>query len=253
MIKLENVSAYYGKKQVLKNINFEIKKNENFIIIGLNGCGKTTLLKTICNTIEFTGNVYIKNKNVKHYKRKELAKQLCMLGQINNIYFNYTVFDTVMMGRYIYSDAFSIKESLKDIEIVENALKIVNLYNIKDQKIDTLSGGQLQRVFLAKIITQNPQIILLDEPTNHLDLPYQIELINFLKKWGKEENKTIIGVLHDINLALNLTDNILALDNGEIKYFGKSKEFLNSNKINEIYKMDIKNYMIQNLKKWENL
>ncbi len=120
---------------------------------------------------------------------------------------------------------------------------------------------------MAKLIAQNPEIILLDEPTNHLDLPYQIELINFLKKWGKENKKTIIGVLHDINLAIkktiigvlhdinlaiNLANNILAIENGEIKYYGNNRDFLFSNKINEIYKIDIKKYMIENFKKWNN-
>ncbi len=100
MIKLENVSVFYNTKEVLKNINFEIKENENVSIIGLNGSGKTTLLKSICNAIDFKGNIYIKNKNLKQYKRKELAKKIGMLNQINQIYFNYTIFDIVMMGRY---------------------------------------------------------------------------------------------------------------------------------------------------------
>lgn len=253
MIKIKNLSVFYDEKQVLKDINFEIKENETYSIIGLNGCGKTTLLKSICNTINFKGEIFINNKNVKNYKRKELAKELGMLSQINQIYFNYSIFDIVMMGRYIHSNKFSFTNSKKDKEIVENALKAVNLYNMKDRDIDTLSGGQLQRVFLAKIIAQNPKIILLDEPTNHLDLPYQIELINFLKNWAKEKNKTIIGVLHDINLATNLTDNIIAMENGEIKCFGKSNEILASNKINQIYKMDIKKYMLDNLNKWKSI
>lgn len=254
MIKLENVFVSYENRDVLKGISFEIKPNENFSIIGPNGCGKTTLLRAICNTLDFRGNIFLKDKDIKSYGRKELAKEIGMLSQVTQIYFNYTVFDIVMMGRYVHSNSrFSILDNKDDIRKVEEALKIVGVYDIRNREIDTLSGGQIQRVFLAKIIAQDPNIILLDEPTNHLDLSYQVELIKFLKNWSKEKEKMIIGVLHDINLAMLLTDNIIVLNDGEIKEIGKTKEVLSSDNINKIYKMNIKEYMVQTLKRWENI
>lgn len=254
MIKVENVFVNYENKQAIKNVNFEIKKGENLSIIGPNGCGKTTLLRTISNTIDFEGKVFLKGKNIKEYSRKELAKEIAMLSQVTHIYFNYTVFDIVMMGRYVHNNKkFLFTENEEDIHKVEEALKIVGLYDVKNREIDTLSGGQVQRAFLAKVIAQDPNIILLDEPTNHLDLSYQVELINFLKKWSEEKGKMIIGVLHDINLAMHLTDNIMLLNAGEIKAFGKTTEIVSSKDINEIYKMDIKEYMLEILKKWEKI
>lgn len=254
MIKIKNVCVSYEDKKVLKNISFEIKKGQNFSIVGPNGCGKTTLLRAISNTIDFKGEIFLSDRSVKEFTRKELAKEIAMLSQVMNIYFNYTVFDIVMMGRYVYNDSkFSILENKEDVKKVEETLKIVGLYDVKNREIDTLSGGQVQRVFLAKVIVQDPNIILLDEPTNHLDLSYQVELINFLKKWSKENGKTIIGVLHDINLAMLLTDNIMLLNNGEIKALGKISEVLSSKDINEVYKMDIKKYMLNTLKKWEQI
>ena len=252
MLKVDSISVYYNNFKALDNVSFEFKKGENISIIGANGSGKTTFLKCLCNILDFKGNVYLDNKNIKNIKRKELAKKIGMLSQIIPINFDFSVFDTVMMGRFIHQDRFFVSNSKEDEEIVINALKTVELLNLKDKNISNLSGGQLQRVFLAKIIAQNPDIILLDEPTNHLDFKYQIELITFLKKWSLKENKTIIGVIHDINLAMLLTDNIIIMENGKIKMYDKSENIIRSNILNSIYNIDIKKYMLDTLKKWEN-
>ncbi len=253
MIKVDNISVYYNKFKALNNISFTLKKGENLSIIGPNGCGKTTLLKCIINNINFSGNIYINDKNIKTIKRKELAKEIGMLSQLMSISFNYTVFDTVMMGRYVHQDKFYINNNKNDENIVLEALKTVGMINFKDKFISNLSGGQLQRVFLARLIAQDPNIVLLDEPTNHLDFKYQIELIEFLKEWGKKYNKTILGVIHDINLAMVLTDNIMVLENGCIKSFDKSDNILKTNILNEVYNINIKEYMIKSLKKWESI
>lgn len=253
MLKVDSVSVYYNKFKALDNVSFNFKKGENISIIGANGCGKTTFLKCLCNILDFKGNIYLDNQNIKKFKRKELAKKIGMLSQIISINFDFTVFDTVMMGRFVHQDKFFINNTKEDKEIVINALKTVELINLKDKNISNLSGGQLQRVFLAKIMAQNPDIILLDEPTNHLDFKYQIELIRFLKQWSINENKTIIGVIHDINLAMLLTDNIIVMEDGKIKMYDKSENIIKSNILNSIYNIDIKRYMLDTLKKWENL
>ncbi len=191
MIKVTNLSVFYSKFKSLDNINFQLSKGESLSIIGPNGCGKTTLLKCLSNNISFIGEIFINNKNISSIKRKDLSKKIGMLSQLMCISFNYSVFDTVMMGRYAHQDKFLVNNTKKDIDIVINALKTVGLLDFKDRYISNLSGGQLQRVFLARLIAQNPDIILLDEPTNHLDFKYQIELIQFLKDWSKKENKTI--------------------------------------------------------------
>ncbi len=252
MIILNNVCAGYDNNKVLRNISFKIRDGENLAIIGPNGCGKTTLLRAIANIIPFRGEILLNQTPIKNMNKKEMAKQVAMLSQITNIYFNYTIYDTVMMGRYVHcSNSFFSKPSEKDRAVVDDTLKIVGLFDIRDREVDTLSGGQLQRVFLAKIIAQQPNVILLDEPTNHLDLSYQIELINFLKGWSKEANRTVVGVLHDINLAMLLTDNILLLNNGEIEAFGSCTEILTSSLLKKVYNMDITGFMKNAFKKWE--
>lgn len=252
MIDIKKLNVFYNKTKVLKDINLRIEKGQKIAIIGPNGSGKTTLLKAIINLVDFDGQIYIDGEDVKNIKRKTLASKIGMLSQITDINFNYTVFDIVMFGRYVYQkNSFFKEETKEDKKAVIEALEIVNMLDFKDREILSLSGGQIQRVFLAKLIAQNPDIVLLDEPTNHLDLKYQIELIQFLDKWAKKNNKTIIGVIHDINLASMLTENMVVMQDGKIRVFSKFKDLLSQNVFDEIYNMDIKKFMLESLKKWE--
>jgi len=127
----------------------------------------------------------------------------------------------------------------------------VGLSDVKDRQINTLSGGQLQRVFLAKALAQEPDLILLDEPTNHLDLKYQIELMEYLNQWTQKDGHTVIGVLHDINLAMHFADKILLLSDGKITKYGCTNNFVDGKLLEQAYHMDIKSYMQNSLKIWE--
>ncbi len=252
MIEVKNVRAGYDNKQVLNDITFNVDKGECLSVVGQNGCGKSTLLRVLCGVIEFKGEVIIDGKSITKYKSKDLAKKICMLSQSTQIYFNYTVYDTVMMGRYPHQKGGIFSGvSAEDKNAVDDALKIVDIYNLKDEFIDQLSGGQLQRVFLAKVIAQDPEILLLDEPTNHLDLNYQIELIKFLKVWGKEKGKTVIGVIHDLNLAMELSKKTLLMGKGEIKAYGENLEVFTSMAFKDIYKSEVVDFMVSSFKKWE--
>ncbi len=252
MIEVKNVYAGYDNKEVLKGISFTVDKGECLSVIGQNGCGKSTLLRAMSGIIDYKGEVIIDGVNLKKYKPKELARKVCMLSQNTHIYFNYTVYDTVMMGRYPHQKGGVFGGISKEDRVaVEEALKVVDIYNLKDAYIDELSGGQLQRVFLAKIIAQDPEILLLDEPTNHLDLNYQIELIKFLKNWGNEKGKTVIGVIHDLNLAMELSKKTLLIGRGEVVAHGENLDVFTSKAFKEIYNTEVVNFMVSSFKKWE--
>lgn len=261
-IKIQNLSVNYknNKKNnniVLQDINLDLSQGQNLSILGGNGSGKTTLLRCLTNSIPFEGDIFIDSQNIKVYNQKLLARKISMLSQVFHITFDYTIFDTVLMGRYSYNtqNIFSPLQNKhiqeKNIQIVLDSLEIVGLSSLKDRFLTTLSGGQLQRVFLAKIIAQNPDIILLDEPTNHLDIKYQIELINFFKNWSSQNNKTIIGVFHDINLSMLLTENTLLLHNKKIKSIDNINNIIKSDLLNIVYDVNIKEYMLNSLKKWD--
>lgn len=251
MLTLKNVFAGYNGINVLSDINLNVSEGENLCILGPNGCGKTTLIKTIAGLIPHKGSIKIDGKNISTMKRIDVAKKIAVMSQISSIYFSYTVYETVLLGRYLHMKQAFKEPSLKDKEYADKCLKAVDLMSLKNKQINTLSGGQLQRVYLARTLAQEPSIILLDEPTNHLDLKNQAELIDFLKGWSKQEGHSVIGVLHDLNLALKLADNVLLLDNGKTAAYGKTEDVISSNIINDVYDMNITGYMIDSLKHWE--
>lgn len=254
MLSLKNVSAGYDGIDIINNISFDLHPGENLCILGPNGCGKTTLVKAISGIIESRGSITFNNKKIGEMKRKELASNMAVMSQISSVYFSYTVYETVLLGRYVHMKGNSLMGySKRDREYAMECIKKVGLYDLKDKQINILSGGQLQRVYLARTLAQEPNVILLDEPTNHLDLKHQTGLIDFLTTWSKTDNHSVIGVLHDINLALRLADTILLLKDGKTVAYGKTKEVMNSDILSEVYDMDVAQYMLENLQTWENL
>ncbi|MEI0531910.1 ABC transporter ATP-binding protein [Brachyspira pilosicoli] len=240
--------SYTNKKDVLKDISFEAYKNESLCIIGPNGCGKSTLLKSLCRIIDFdSGKILINNEDI---RKIDTYKTVAIMTQMSAIYFGYTAYDTIMMGRYFnYKDKLLSIPSKEDKEFVIYYMEKLKIMHLKDKLITELSGGELQRVFLARTLVQNPSIILMDEPTNHLDLNSQIELIYNLKEWVKEGSRCIIAVLHDINAVLNFADKLLVLKNGGSKYFGSIDDF-DIRLLNDIYGINVVEYMHNSLNKW---
>ncbi len=251
MLEVKELYCGYEDIEIVKDVNFKINKGENLCIVGPNGCGKSTLLKAISNLIDYKGKIYIENIEISSLSRKELSRKVGLMSQNSELYFPYSVYDTVAVGRYSYNKGLFFNLSQEDKNIILESIKEVGLLEYKDKMINELSGGQLQRVFLARIFAQNPDIILLDEPTNHLDLKHQIELLEYLDRWTKENNKIVIAVLHDLNLVQHIADNILLMDKGKIISYGKSENVFKDEILKSIYGLDIKKFMINILKKWE--
>ena len=251
MIEVKNLSAGYGAVDVIKGISFNAARGESLCILGPNGCGKSTLLKSIARIIPYRGAVMLEGRNTGSFARKDLAKKIALLGQTAQICFPYTVRETVSLGRYAYARGFLKNLSQDDEAIIDDTIKKLDIGDIKDRMIDELSGGQLQRVFLAKTLAQNPDLILLDEPTNHLDLKNQIELLRYLKRWVKEKNKTLIGVFHDLNLVHHFGDSALLLSGGGPAAWGGVEQTLNGETLQMVYGIDIRGFMLESLEKWE--
>ncbi|MDR0946630.1 MAG: ABC transporter ATP-binding protein [Ruminococcus sp.] len=257
MLEIKNLNAGYNGKQVLFDISFGLEFGRSLSVIGPNGCGKTTLLKCIAHLMDFEGNITLSGVSLKGLGRRELASRVAVMSQLNVTYFPYSIYDTVMLGRFSHlkPGIFTGNPQKADFEAVDESIKAVGLTELRDRQIDTLSGGQLQRVFLARVLAQNPQIILLDEPTNHLDLKHQLELIDYIKDWvekGKEK-RAVIGVFHDMNIALRLTQNVLLMDNGKVGKMGDFSEIADSEYLENLFGINVVSYMSENSKLWESM
>ena len=250
MLEVKDLFAGYGGTDVICNISFRAKKGECLCVLGPNGCGKSTLLRSIARIIDYRGAVLLEDRDAASFSRRELAKKIALLSQNMQVFFPYTIYETVSMGRYAHLQGFLKNLSAGDKEIIENILIKLDIWDIRDCMIDELSGGTLQRVFLARTLAQTPDLILLDEPANHLDLKHQIELLNFLKTWVKDNNKTLIGVFHDLNLARLFGDTAIVLNNGTIAANGKIDEVLNSEILSNVYGIDICAFMRESLERW---
>lgn len=270
-IILKNVSSGYSSdKPVIKDLTLDIKEGRITGIVGPNGSGKTTLLRVLSGILPYSGEITFSDNDssmeLKNLSRIDIAKNLALMPQFSSIYFSYSVYDTVMLGRYAHSKTHhskSIKDALGnmmgnpsavDREMVNYALNITGLTKHSGSQLSELSGGQMQRVLLARTIAQSTPTILLDEPTNHLDLKYQKELMDYIVSWvhsdKNTENHSVIAVFHDISLAASICDDIILMKNGESIKNGPVSEVLTRNLINQVYDMDVASYLKKQLSIW---
>lgn len=239
-LSTEKLTLGYGNYIVLKDINVIIPKNKITILIGSNGCGKSTLLKTMARLLKpIDGQVLLGDNNILSQSNKEIARKLSILTQSPSAPSDLTVFNVVKQGRYPYQSFFS-QWTKEDEKIVDYALEKTGLSEIKHKKLSDLSGGQRQRVWIAMTLAQQTDIILLDEPTNHLDLKYKIEVLDLLKDLNLKENRTIVIVLHDINLACRYADHIIAVKDGKVFDEGCPEDIINETLIKEVFDINSK-------------
>lgn len=238
------------EKYILNNISGRFKEGGFYGILGPNGSGKTSLVRHILRFIDVKhGLICLDNKDIKDYSRKELACSISFVPQNINIDVSFTVYDIVAMGRNPYMKRFQ-DLSQKDRDLINHAMEVTNCAYLKDKAFSYLSGGEAQRVLVARAIAQDTKYLILDEPISHLDIRYQVELMETLKKLNEEENKTIIAILHDLNLSSAYCKEIFLMKDGKVYVEGSVKDVLTEENLKavyginfEIHKMKSKNSM----------
>ena len=239
-IKLENFSTGYKNKIIIKPMNLSIKSDNWLGIIGANGSGKSTLVRAICRIIKpFEGKVLLKGKDLNKLSNRYISQKISFLPQGTNPNLLISVNDLVALGRSPYKKFWEFDLNKKDKSIIEDSLKLVDIFDLKECLLNEISGGQRQRAFLALALAQETEIIILDEPTNYLDINHQIKFLKILKDLQLKKNLTIITVLHDLNLTARFSDNIVALKKGVLLEVGYPKDVLTKENIKDIFDINV--------------
>jgi iron complex transport system ATP-binding protein len=239
-LKIQSLSLHIEGKTLCRDLNVQVGKNERWGLLGKNGAGKTTLLHALIGQRRADqGSIELDGISVYDIKQRELASKVGILFQQGIEALPATVFETVMLGRHPHTQSL-LWDDPKDIEIAESALAAFDLEQLKERAVESLSGGELQRLALAMLLAQTPQLFLLDEPSNHLDVAFQVKLLSVLTNKVAETSASLIMATHDINLAFRFCENIiLLLEDGE-SLVGRSKDVLTENNLSQAYGCNIK-------------
>jgi iron complex transport system ATP-binding protein len=232
---VEDLTVGYQDHPVVKGVSFAVTKGSIFGLIGPNGSGKTTLFRCICALMKpWGGSVFLCDEDVSTMPKKKLAQKAAFIPQIHTVTFPYTVEEYVLMGRYPHRGRMMPFTS-EDRRIVAETLEMLDLAEVRSQRIQRLSGGEMQRVFLACGLAQKPEILLMDEPTTHLDIGHQIRLLDLVEDLSHASGLTVLVTLHDLNLASLYCTSIALMDYGQIHVQGSPEEVLTAENIQHVY------------------
>ena len=238
MMDINDLNFTYNKKKVLEGVTFDIRPGEILGILGMNGCGKTTLLKNLNKNLEpEAGTILLQGEDMEEMNKRSIAQKIAVVPQGNEIKFAFTVKDIVSMGRIPFLSTFS-GESSEDVRIIDEAIKMAGLEEYRDRYINTMSGGERQRVIIARALAQTPEIILMDEPTLHLDINMQFEALDLIYKLSREKGLTVVIVSHDLPLVARYCDRIIMLKDKKIFAMGEPEEILTSENTREVFRVD---------------
>lgn len=233
-LTVKDLCVNLGEKEIVKKVSLETSNNSFVALLGPNGSGKSTLLRSIYRVLKPSGGIILfDGKDSTQLSNKKLAKEMAVVAQFNNLNFDFTVSEIVMMGRTPHLNMLQ-SESSKDYDIVISALEKVGMRQYKDRSYASLSGGEKQRIMLARAIAQEPKLLILDEPTNHLDVRYQLQILSIVKNLGIN----VLAALHDLTLASQFCDYLYLLKDGEIDSQGMPEEVLTKETIKRVYEID---------------
>ncbi|WP_312641183.1 ABC transporter ATP-binding protein [Hydrogenoanaerobacterium sp.] len=251
MLEVKNVTVKYGSLTIIDDVSFTLGENQWLMIVGPNGAGKSTVINAISQGAPYTGTILFNGTDISQCKPSKLARNIGVLMQNHYVGYSFTVGEIVRLGRYAYSSGIFGSTSDEDDDLIKDALELTGMSKLADKSVLTLSGGELQRTFLAQLFAQNPQILLLDEPTNHLDLVYQKLVFGLIRDWIDRTGRSVISVVHDLSLARAYGTNAVLMDCGKIVASGTAEEVINQPHLNDVYAMDVGSWMRSMLAQWQ--
>ena len=237
-ISTKNLNISYGNLDIVKDLNLDIPKGKITTIIGSNGCGKSTILKTIARIIQpKSGDIFVNNINIKDQSPKELAKAVAVLPQSPQAPSGLTVEELIAYGRFPHQKGFG-KMRKEDNDIVTWALQSTGIEEFRDRPIEALSGGQRQRAWIAMALAQQTDILILDEPTTYLDLAHQLEILKLLEELNRKQGTTIVMVIHELNNAARFADHMIGVKKCKVICQGSAEEVMTKENLKELFNID---------------
>ena len=250
MLLGKHLTVRYGAHTVVDDLSFHLEEGQWLMLAGPNGAGKSTLIEAIAQGVPYTGSILWKDQDLRTLKPAQLAQRIGVLSQRNNVGYAYTVEEVVGLGRYAHKAGFFSAKDDGGKAQVEKALEMTGLTELRRASMLTLSGGETQRVFLAQVFAQNPQVLILDEPANHLDLKYQQHIFSLIGEWLKEPGRAVLSVVHDLSLARKYGTHAILMDRGKSVSQGIIGEVMTPDNLRQVYGMDVYAWMQDMLSQW---
>ena len=250
LLEAKDLTVRYGALTILDKVNFALEEGDWLMLVGPNGAGKSTVVNAVSQGAPYTGEVRCLGKDVRRCRAGELAKCIGVLSQTHTVGYAFTVESVVRLGRYAYSPGVFGGSRDEDDEAVRRALELTGMTAFARQSVLTLSGGELQRTFLAQLFAQNPRVLILDEPTNHLDLVYQKQVFELIANWLKTPGRAVVSVVHDLSLAKAYGTRAQLLNQGKTVSSGTVKEVFTPAHLNAAYDMNVSEWMRSMLSQW---
>ncbi len=239
MLEVQSLSVNYGSRQVLHEVSLNVARGEILALIGPNGAGKTTLLKTVSGVLRpHKGSICLDGRDLARLSTSQRARMMSVVPQARRLPETFTVWETVLLGRTPYLGWLG-RPTEQDRQHIRAALERTDTMELAERRIGELSGGEQQRVLLARALAQDTPVLLMDEPTTHLDLHHQIGLLNLVKELAQEKNLATIMALHDLNLASVYADRVALLVNGKLDGIGAPKDVLTEARLSEVYRLPL--------------
>lgn len=251
MLEVRDLTVRYGDLTIVRDMSFVLPDGEWLMICGPNGAGKSTLVSALSHGVSYTGTVLLDGADVRRMGSRALARRMGVLAQNHFVGYAFTVGEVVRLGRYAYGGTALGAPNADDEGAVARALEQTGMTSYEHQSVLTLSGGELQRTFLAQLFAQDPLLLILDEPTNHLDLVYQQQVFALLRDWIARTGRSVISVVHDLSLARAFGTRALLMDEGACAAQGPVKEVLTRENLQRVYSTDVYVWMREMLSQWE--
>lgn len=251
MLEIVDLTVRYGALTILDRVSFHVKAGDWLMVAGPNGAGKSTIIRAVSQEAPYTGSILLKGKDIRDYKAHQRARLIGILTQHHYFHYSFTVEEVIRLGRYAYAPGIFSRPHGEDEVYIQQAIEMTGLGPFLKQSVLTLSGGEIQRVFLAQLFAQNPALLFLDEPTNHLDLLYQKQTLTLLENWLKMPDRAIVSVVHDLGPARAYGSQALLLNKGRAEARGPIDQVLTEDNLNRVYGMDVYAWMREMLAHWQ--